>query len=257
MRCLHEKKMVEQSCFITLTYNDEHVPINYSVSVREWQLFLKRLRKQVHPKLVRFFMCGEYGDQDNRPHYHALIFGHDFSDDRKLWTVRRGYPVFRSVNLEKVWPYGFSEIGQLDYKSAAYCARYVMKKVPDKFNPEHYWRRSPIDGQMYEVEPEFALMSTKPGLGTEWFKQFSADAFPSDFLIVDGRKVKPPKFYLNKIAEGEALVLKKNRPATNQLDIKRNRKLHAQQHKEDNTPERLKVREMVHAAKIKLLKREL
>lgn len=235
--------MHEHNSFITLTYNDDWVPQDYSVKLRDWQLFMKRLRKRTGLP-IRFFACGEYGEQDLRPHYHALIFGFNFPD-KKLWTTRRENPVYRSIVLESLWPFGFSEIGNLTYKSAAYCARYVMKKVPVAIAPEHYYRRSPVDGISYEVAPEFAVMSRRPGIGTSWFNEFASDAFPSDFLVVDGVKVKPPKFYLNKLQEDEQLI------------VKRERKAFAVKHRDNSTKERLAEREVVQNSKLKLLKRGL
>lgn len=233
-----------RNSFITLTYSDEHVPQDYSVKLVHFQNFMKRLRKAQSPSPVRFFACGEYGDEKFRPHYHALIFNYDFPD-KKIITIRRGNPVYRSLQLSKLWPHGSHEIGTLTFKSAAYTARYVMKKVGGNVADDHYTRRSPIDGNVYRVASEFCVMSRRPGIGSTWFDKFSSDAFPSDFVIADGRKHKPPRFYLNRLQEDE------------QAKIKRARKAHARDHRADNTKERLAVRERVHAEKLNQLKRKL
>lgn len=244
MRCLHEAKMHDQNCFVTLTYDDQSVPIDYSVKIRDWQLFMKRLRKRIGHNRVRFFAAGEYGDRLLRPHYHALLFGYDFPD-KVLYTTRRKLEVYRSPLLAEVWPYGLHEIGSVTFQSAAYTARYCIKKVGGSAADEHYNRVSPVDGRCYRVSPEFAVMSRRPGIGTSWFERFKTDAFPSDYLIVDGKKVKPPKFYLDKLEEEEA------------KPVKRERKAFAVANRDNNTKERLAVREEVQSLRAKRLNRTL
>lgn len=249
MRCVHESQMHDRNCFITLTYDNETVPQDYSVKLRDWQLFMKRLRKHVGTNSIRFFACGEYGDKGNRPHYHALLFGYDFADKTLYRTNKNGDRLYRSELLNEIWGKGtLNEIGNVSYKSARYCAAYIVKKQLNlNQNPEHYVRLSPVDGHVYEVAPEFAVMSRRPGLGTTWFEKFKQDAFPSDFLIVDGKRVKPPLFYLRKIEEAE------------QTTIKRTRKRFSIQprQKANSTAARLKVREEVHAARLKRSQRTL
>lgn len=263
LRCGHEAQMHDRNCFLTLTYADEHVPQDYSVQKREWQLFMKRARNE-YGSGVRFFGCGEYGDQTGRPHYHGLLFGHDF-EDKKVWTKRNGHDVYRSDALEKLWPYGNSELGSVTPQSAGYCARYCLKKQTGKGADDHYFRVSPIDGLEHRVEPEFALMSRRPGLGTAWFEKFRTDAFPSDFLIVDGRKVKPPMFYFRKLAKEAGTPAERAgrilRDAASGADtrIKRTRKRFAVQpaQRANGTKERLAVREEVFAERTERLIRPL
>lgn len=243
VRCMHEAQMHRSNCFITLTYSDQDCPQDYSVKLDHFQKFMKRLRK-AHPQRVRFFACGEYGTDKLRPHYHSLLFNLDFTD-KKLITIRRGYPIYRSTLLSELWPHGSHEIGTVTFKSAAYTARYCLKKIGGDLADDHYTRRSPIDGNVYRVASEFCVMSRRPGIGSTWFEKFKTDAFPSDFVVVDGRKMKPPRFYLNMLKEEE------------QLPIQRARKAHARQHRADNTKERLAVRERVHAEKLNRLKRGL
>lgn len=245
IRCGHEAKMHDRNCFLTLTYDNQQVPQDYSVRKREWQLLMKRVRKFAGAG-VRFFGCGEYGDTTGRPHYHGLLFGFDF-EDKKFWAKRDGHHVFKSDQLEKLWPFGMSEIGSVTPESAGYVARYCLKKFTGQQADDHYTRVSPIDGQVYRVEPEFALMSRRPGLGTTWFEKFAGDAFPSDFLIVDGRKVRPPGFYLRKLDEAA------------QQPIKRSRKRFSVQpaHRANSTKERLAVREQVFQSRMKRLVRSI
>lgn len=248
-RCHHEAQCHDHNSFITLTYDDQHVPASYSVELRDWQLFMKRLRAVFSLTKVRFLACGEYGDRNLRPHYHALIFGIDFHEDRQFIRTRgkQNLRVYTSEQLRKLWPQGDHEIGDVSYKSAGYVARYAMKKVMGSQETKdlHYNRRSPIDGNMYRVAPEFCVMSRRPGLGTSWFETFKTDAFPSDFLIVDGRRIRVPPFYLKKLNEQE------------QHPIKRARKRAALKHKDNNTKARLKVREEVQSLRAQRLLRQL
>lgn len=248
MRCMHESQMHPRNCFITLTYDNETVPQDYSVKLRDWQLFMKRLRKRVGTNSIRFFACGEYGENGLRPHYHALLFGYDFAD-KKFWRKNKnGDLIYRSELLNEIWGKStINEIGNVSYKSARYCAAYIVKKQLNFHNPEYYVRVSPVDGHVYEVAPEFAVMSRKPGLGTTWFEKFKQDAFPSDFLIVEGKRVKPPLFYLNKIAEAEQQKIKRGRK---RFSVQPRQKL-------NSTSERLKVREEVHRLRLKRLQRPL
>lgn len=246
IRAQHEARMHERNCFGTLTYSDDHVPLSFSVEKRPWQLFMKRFRAEVAVTGLKFMAVGEYGDESLRPHFHFIFFGYDFPDKR-LWSRRGDHPVYKSELLEKLWPYGCSELGSVTAQSAGYCARYTAKKITGDQADEHYWRRSPVDGEMHRVEPEFMLMSRRPGIGASWFEQFSSDAFPSDFVLVDGRKKRPPQYYLGKLGEAA------------QQPIKRRRKAHAVLPKvrANATKERLAVREFIHNDRMKRLIRPL
>lgn len=231
-RLAHEAQMHERTSFVTLTYSDDFLPDDFSVSVRELQLFMKRVRRRCGE--VRFFACGEYGSAVGRPHYHLLLFGVDFAGDRKLWRVApSGSPLYRSELLEKLWPFGHSEIGQVTAQSGGYVAKYVLKKVRGKDAPKHYERLHPITGVVCNVRPEFLIMSTRPGIGQAWFDKYHKDCFPSDFLVVDGRKVPVPKYYTKQLAEKEAFA------------VKIARKERAAKHASNNTERRLIVRHEV------------
>jgi len=128
VRCMHEAQLHDRNCFITLTYDEAHVPAGFSLRYRDFQLFMKKLRKFAgHP--VRFFMCGEYGGEHSRPHFHACLFGFDFPDKVQFKRVGGGAVIYRSSVLERLWLQGFSTIGAVTFESAAYVARYVMKKL--------------------------------------------------------------------------------------------------------------------------------
>lgn len=189
-RMMHEASLSRENSFITLTYDDAHMPEGATLVPRDFQLFMKRLRKSIYPKRVRFFHAGEYGDVFGRPHYHACLFGYDF-DDKFLHTVRNGFPVWRSSSLEKLWEDGFSEIGSLTFESAAYVARYCTKKVTGPKAEAHYGGR----------HPEYATMSrggrkTGPGgIGMDWMNLYPTEVYPADSIVVRGHLSKPPRAY--------------------------------------------------------------
>lgn len=251
VRCHHEAQMHPKNCFLTLTYDEQNVPQDYSVKLDHFQKFMKRLRKK-YPQKIRFLASGEYGDQFLRPHYHAIIFNHDFSD-KKQTQIRNNYPVYDSQQLNQLWPLGKAELGTVTFKSSCYVARYCMKKIGGEAADEHYFRQSPVDGQHYRVAPEFCVQSK--GLGQSWFNKYKSDVFPCDFLVIDGKKVKPPRYYLNQLEEdyrGASL-----RDHNERYYIQQARREHGEGHAADNTPARLDVRERVLQAKLKLLKRTI
>lgn len=261
IRLLHESEMHSQNCFLTLTFSDEHLPVNYSVSKRDTQLFMKRLRKAIAPKKVRFFAVGEYGDLELRPHYHLLIFGHDWPDKEHFSTCEHtGQKLYRSAQLEALWTFGYSASGSVTWQSAGYCARYVLKKITGDRADDHYCRTHPRNGSVNLVEPEFVTMSTVPGIGFDWFQKFRSDAFPSDFLVVEGKQRPVPRFYQRLLQKEEELrpetsfYRQQNTPLQR---VKKVRRLNASKWKADNTPARLCVREFVKKEQLKSLKRNL
>lgn len=193
IRCLHESELHEQNSFLTLTYNDEHLPTGATLVKRDFQTFMKRLRKELHPKKIRFYHCGEYGDKNRRPHYHALIFGHSFPD-RQIFKLGKD-PLYTSQQLEKCWTAGFSTVGNLTFESAAYTARYIMKKINGQMAEDHYWNHDKTTGEAFKIIPEYTTMSRRPGIGGDWFKLYKHDCYPKDYIHVRGKKMKPPKFY--------------------------------------------------------------
>lgn len=250
-RCMHEAQMHDRSAFLTLTYDDQNVPASYSVEKAALKLFHMRVQEYFGPG-KRYFSCGEYGDEGGRPHYHVLLFGEDFSADREFWCKRDGLPVWRSARLELLWPFGHCEIGSLTAASAGYVARYCLKKFTGQRADEHYFRLSAIDGAMHRVEPEFALMSRRPGIGSTWFDRFKSDVFPWSSVIVDGSPRAVPAYYRNKLTDDERKRLKLDRLRKDARDLSARRRRLA-----NETPERLRVREVVQASRVALLKRSL
>ena len=205
--------MHEENSFLTLTFDDEHLPIDYSVSTRDMQLFMKKLRKSVQPKQVRFYLGAEYGDLYLRPHYHIILFGHDFSDKKHFKQNRQGQWLYTSSSLDKLWPYGHATLGDVTFESAAYVARYCTKKIGGDAADQHYLRVHPLHGFICRVKPEFSLMSRRPGIGQSFFEKYRSDMFPSDQCIVNGRPVSMPRYYVKQLSEEEAKAISRQRRA--------------------------------------------
>ena len=243
MRCVHESQLWTDNISLTLTYDDDHLPDNYSVNVRDFQLFMKRLRKHYSGKSIRFFHCGEYGDQTLRPHYHALLFNHDFEDKIVHSNSKTGHLLYTSEILTSIWQNGHALIGDCTFESAAYVARYITKKITGDRSIEHYTRVHPITGEIHQVEPEYITMSRRPGIGSGWVSKYKSDIFPSDTVVINNHRVRPPKFYDKHLEEKELELVKKQRIR------------YSRQKSADNTKRRLRDREFVQQIRMKLLKR--
>jgi hypothetical protein len=190
--------MHTDNCFITLTFDNENLEKREnpaSLDKSEFQRFMKRLRKKYDHK-IRFFHCGEYGDQNKRPHYHALLFGHDFKD-KTLWSNKGGFNLYVSQELAELWPYGFHTIGAVNFETAAYCARYVMKKVTGDAAKNHYREVDTETGEVIqEIIPEYCTMSRNSGIGYNWYQTYGYhDCHKHDFVVVNGYEVRPPRYY--------------------------------------------------------------
>ena len=245
VRIMHEAKYYEESSFLTLTYDDDHLPALNSLHYPDFQGFMKRLREKVGR--VRFFMCGEYGEDHGRPHYHAGIFGTAFRSDRRYWrSSDAGFRLFRSPTLEGLWPFGNCEIGELTSESAAYMARYTFKKVTGQGAEEHYRVVNPETGEVSARVPEFCRMSLKPGIGARWYEEHGRYCHEFDQVVVKGVPSKPPRYY-------DKLLERVDPDRMEQLRF--DRELKARLGAADNTNERLAVRETVALARARNYRR--
>lgn len=200
MRIYLEAQLHKEVCFVTITYDQENIPHGDTLVPRDMQLFIKRVRKHFWPTRIRFYGCGEYGDSFNRPHYHLVLFGVRFTD-RFLHKHRGTYTVDRSITLEKLWTKGFSSVQDFSIESAAYVAKYAVKKITGDKAKEHYEWIEATTGELHERHPEFARMSVKPGIGAEWLQRYYSDLYPKGYITDGkGRKVPPPE-YFNKLFE--------------------------------------------------------
>lgn len=199
IRLMHERRMHRDAWFITLTY--EEVPEHGSLLPQDFSRFVKAVRRDQPPKSVRYFGCGEYGETTQRPHYHAVLFGPSFLDRVPLRSSPSGQ-IWRSPSLERYWPHGISELGTVTTASAAYVAGYVRKKIKRSAYPDAYTRVVPDTGELVELEPEFSRMSMRPAIGRSWIQKYWTDVYPRDFVVIDGRETRPPRYY-DKFMEGD------------------------------------------------------
>lgn len=237
-RIIHESRLHRDAIFLTLTYGNDHLPPHGSLSIRDWQLFMKRLRKETKRKL-RFVMCGEYGPTTLRPHYHAILFGW-WPEDSK---VQKGgkHPVWTSKTIDKCWGKGHHSFGTVTGQSAGYVAGYTIKKaIGEKARAARVERVLPETGEVVQVEAEFFNMSRRPGIGHGYFERYGQELDQHDFVVVNGVRRSVPKYYDKKLPEK---VLQEKQYQ---------RRIRARPYKKDNTPERLAVREVVLKARLNL-----
>lgn len=259
IRVMHEAQSWDRNCFVTLTYEEGSLPPYGSLRYEDVQAFLKRLRQDECryqkrlfglPKLpkhvIRFFGCGEYGEQRERPHYHLCLFNMDF-EDRYPWKKSSGgFVMDRSPRLEKLWRHGHCTVQPLVRETAAYCSRYITAKVLGDEAKTAY-AVTDEDGVINYRVPEFSCMSLKPGIGQKWLDSYSGDIFPFDKVIADGTQRSVPKFYDRKF-----------KAAGGDFDaVAYKRDLAARRAFADNTDARLAVREEVQKARLANLKRDL
>lgn len=230
VRCVNEASLYDASSFVTLTYSDANLPVRGMLRYRDFQLFVKRLRKRVGE--VRYVMCGEYGELNSRPHYHACLFGVWFEDREKI-RLLGSENVYRSATLDKCWQLGGASFGAVTFESAAYVARYCVKKVTGPAAQDYYHRVDEF-GE-YDLPPEFLRCSLKPGIGARWLSRFEADVYPSGNVVSRGTSARAPRYY-DKLFEASG----------GNLDfVKFDREVRALECASEATPERRAVRAQV------------
>lgn len=288
-RAVHEASLYWDNCWLTLTLNDEYMysrPNPYSLQAGQYSevtKFLKRLRKK-YGSGIRYLYCGEYGETcffcnksekfcscgnyypwRGRPHYHMCLFNHDFSDKRFFKSIN-GSNHYNSDELDALWTdpdtgiyMGHATISDLTADSAAYTARYAMKKITgDKSLEEdpvtglrHYQRLSP-DGEIVDILPEFIKMSSgckklnTGGIGKGWLDKYSKEVLDNDSVLFKELRIKPPKYYDKKMALLSPEIFEENKDI--RIDKAKNSL--------DNTPERLEVRKYITEQRIKNLPRK-
>lgn len=276
VRILHESKLHKRNCFLTITYADEHLPNRYftghyhpqtlkpiysgSLRVRDIQLFLKRLRKSLSMKAsvntdmglrpipLRFYQGAEYGEQYGRPHYHLCLFGIDPQDKIYCGKSQAGHKMYTSPTITKTWNLGLHTLGELTFESAAYTARYIMKKITGKNKKNKYKRIDQETGEIIELKPEFNTMSRKPGIANKWLEKYNTDVYPRGKIIIRGHTANPPRYYDKQYEKLD--------PQGYEM-LQWTKELEGRQHQADQTPERLKVREQVQQAQLTMLRRKI
>lgn len=226
-RCEIEMRQWEHNWFLTLTYDDEHLPRNVGIDTKTGEVidtnylvpedltqFMKSLRQywQRHYDVnnIRFYACGEYGDRSQRAHYHVILFNIDIPDIEPHHKNTKGNMVFTSKIIEHIWGRGIIGIGIANWETAAYTAQYMLKKQKGKNAKSYYADR--------HITPEFTRMSRMPGIAAEWYKANKDKLWQTDEIILaKGRKVKPPSYY-DKLYDLEIETLEKQ--ATNEEDCR-------------------------------------
>lgn len=205
-RLIHQKKFHEVSSFLTLTYDDKHVPSDGSLSRPRIQTFFKDLRARLDYYdlgKLKFVYVGEYGEKKDRPHYHAIVFGGPFrrEDCNLEEPSRSGGAQWSSEHIASVWKDGRHRISEVTYESAAYVARYSLKKVTGDLAPSHYGGRT----------PEFLQVSQ--GLGREWFEAWKEDTYPQGTVILDDERgeVITPRYYDRLLKKVDPVLYEKTR----------------------------------------------
>ncbi len=249
IRCVHEANLHQYNDFITLTYNNNNLPHDYGLNHLHYQKFIRKLRDRTNKK-IRYYMCGEYGNataENNyiaRPHFHAILFGYQYPD-RKNHKVRRGNQTYLSELLSEDWGKGYIETSDVTFKSAAYVARYIIKK--QKKDSENLIIFDQDTGEVTGRRiPEYTHMSLKPGIGRKYFDMHMMDNY--DYVMIKpGEKMEVPKYYKE--------ALKKEHPIL--AETLRLARLKKAKESPDNTWSRLKTREYIQELKIQKLKREI
>lgn len=202
---MQELKNNANAYFITLTYDEESIPIVNiltgecdirgktsdecigTLRKKDVQDFLKRLRSRISPRKIRYYLCGEYGTRTSRPHYHAIIFG-----DENLRRARLPSDIPTSVEqlIRDCWQLdgktiGFTDVQDITDNRIYYVAKYITKSNTN------------LDG----LQPPFSLMSRKPAIGDSYTKYASKDR---PFVVNEkGHKLALPRYYKKKLKEND------------------------------------------------------
>ena len=257
-------------------YNEDNPHVSGTDIFKHWNRENKNPEWKAwrRENLIRYFMCGEYGEvcgqcllsrsrcgcgptDDNswnqrktlgRPHYHAILFNLTFDDLKLKHITPTGERLYTSETLTKLWGHGHASIGSCTFESAAYVARYCTKKITGDQAEEHYQKLIPDTGEILPLEPEYNTMSRNPGIAAWFLDDYLDDIYPKDYVTVRGKKMKPPKYYDKFLKEVDPYLYD---------FLKDQRKLDALEHLDNNTPERLAVRETVLNKKLTKLIRPL
>lgn len=205
-RCYLESLEFKDNYFITLTYDDDHLPENNSLVVDDIMTFIKRLRNYFHNYFkhdnIRYLLCGEYGEQSLRPHYHLIVFNvplydldinFPYDDNGKTMItqhVKNGHVYYYSDLIHALWSKGNVLIGDVTLDSCGYVARYVTKKQTGKASKFY---------KDFNLVPPFIRMSTRPGIAYNYFIKNYKQIYKYDCVIVPGRsgpvRLKPGRYF--------------------------------------------------------------
>lgn len=288
-RCVHETKSHQFNTWITLTYTDEHLPKKYNTGIIHpvtkrpiyagsldpliIPRYIRKLRKScllpqtkinrneiillqsnpfkiIRAPILRYYYGAEYGEKYARPHYHICLFGISFQDTKLIQTTPQGFKLYESETAKKYWPYGNHMIGELNFETAAYTARYIMKKITGQKQKKHYEKIDADTGEIIIINPEFNEMSRDPGIGKKHYEKYKKDIYKEkkSQVRINGHTNKPPRYYDKQY--------QKNNPE-HYKTIKFARQLDAIQKWRNHTPARLKAEETIKTQATKTLRQKL
>lgn len=208
-RCMCEASYHDSSYFITFTYDDEHLPRTFisdlstgecispvaTLSSRDFTNFLKRLRYYFSDDHIRYFACGEYGDNSLRPHYHGIFFGLHLDDLVYYKNSDKSFPYFTSKKLERAWSdvngnrLGLCVVANVSWDTCAYTARYLLKKQRGEAAKIY---------QSLNIEPPFSRASRRPGIGRQYYEDHP-DMFKYAYCDLctpsGGHRFRPSSYY--------------------------------------------------------------
>ena len=188
IRAMQEAQMHEENQFLTLTYDDDHLPADWSLRPHDVRRFVRRLRRKYSGQL-KYMVCGEYGGEGSRPHYHMIVFGLELPDKEVVSTNKNGDRLYRSEQLESVWKNGFVQAGAVTHQTAAYVASYTLKDTSIKSRDKEgkllkYTVTDKDTGEIQERRRPFFHTSTNGGgIGASWFAKYGADVISSGKFV--------------------------------------------------------------------------
>lgn len=243
IRAMHEARVVGTSCFLTLSYAPGHVPRHGSLCRDDMKAFMFRLRthlRRKHGAKVRAYYCGEYGERTLRPHYHAILYGWDFSQDRvPTGSSKHGHPMFTSRLLDELWGHGMCWVNHMGQEVAQYAAKYALKA---QGKGQSDWVRHLADGSTVPIAPPFDSLPHGRALGVPMLEQWWGDVFPRGVVVLRGGVELPaPSAYMS--------VLKARDPEMHSWLAQR-RAVEGLVRLEDFMPARLESREVCALARV-------
>lgn len=191
VRCALEDAVYDVTCFVTLTFDEVHVPV--TLDRRHVQLYAKRVRTA--EGRVRYFASGEYGERNGRPHYHVLLFGVSPTSQSLVrawsrWRCDRRHVHTDAAGCERV-AVGFVSAEVANAARIAYTAGYCAKKIGDVPDPPRSVRVDESTGEVYRYQPPFIQMSRRPGIGG-WAREYWRDF--RTVASANGSVVAAPRF---------------------------------------------------------------
>lgn len=237
-RCMMELKTSQNALFLTLTYDDSHLEFSPYVDPelgtietrpvlvpKHLEKYLKRIRRAADrrgaPLPIRFFACGEYGEETRRPHYHAILYNVPDSlvgKTHKWVDSTPEAPLWTSETLSYFWPYGYTVFGDVNWQTCAYVARYIVDKQLGISRKEQIKAQKQFTDVPWQ--DEFVRMSRRPGIGRAYYDEHKDVIYETDELFVNikgqTQPVRPAKYYDRLYDVDHHLALRRHKLARSQ-----------------------------------------